>query len=690
MNTQEHRKITARHLSRTAYLYVRQSTLRQVLENQESTRRQYALRERAAALGWGLDQIVVIDSDLGQSGASAADREGFQRLVSEVGLGHAGIVMGLEVSRLARNSTDWHRLLEICALSETLILDEDGVYDPAHFNDRLLLGLKGTMSEAELHVLRARLRGGILNKARRGELEMPLPVGFVYTEDRRMVLDPDQRVRETVQHFFATFVKTGAASATVCSFRADGLLFPSKKRPHGGDRTLWKPLTHSRALSLLHNPRYAGAFAFGRSETRKTANGGTRYRRLPREEWTVLIPGAHEGYISWEQYEANQRRLRDNSKAHGGERRRGPAREGPALLQGLAVCGSCGKRMTIRYERRPGRARRPVYVCQRDRVEYGAPRCQWIPGATIDQAISDLVVELMTPLAIDIAIAVQKELEDQAGQANALRARAVEQARYQAELARERYMRVEPANRLVADALEADWNVRLRALAEAQEHYDRQQQRRQRELSAQQQAALHALADRFPAVWNNPETSARERKRLLRLLVEDVTLLKSEQIQLHVRLKGGQHRTLTLPLPLPAWQIRKTDPVLVKKIDEMIEHHTDTEIVEILNERGHRSGEGRLVNLPILRHLKQAYNLRSRRQRLRDRGLLTLGEIAQQLDVSTSTIKRWRLIGLLVGHASDGRGNYLYEDPGPNPPRPQQGRPRKPTAECHEASLSRT
>jgi len=675
MNAEVHKKISPRHLARSAFLYVRQSSLRQVLENQESTRRQYALRDRAAALGWSLDQVVVIDSDLGQSGASTADREGFQRLVSEVGLGNAGIVMGLEVSRLARNSTDWHRLIEICALSDTLILDEDGVYDPAHFNDRLLLGLKGTMSEAELHVLKARLRGGVLAKARRGELEVALPVGLVYTEDGSVAVDPDLRVRETLQHFFSTFAKTGSATATVRAFRSEELLFPSKKRPTGS-KVLWKPLTHSRALHVLHNPRYAGAFAFGRTETRKTATGRMRHRRLPRDEWTVLIPDAHEGYITWEMYETHQRQLLENAQAHGIERRRGPAREGPALLQGLAICGSCGKRMTIRYEQSRGRAL-PVYMCQRDAIEHGGQPCQRIPGSTIDRAISDLVLELMTPHAIDIAVAVQEELAQSEKQADALRARAVEQARYQVDLAKERYMRVDPANRLVADALEADWNVRLRALADAQELFERQRYQPLDDLSADQRASLNTLVERFPTIWTDLETPPRERKRILRLLIEDVTLLRSDQIRLQIRLRGGQQRTLDVPIPLSAWQARKTDPTVVTEIDRLIENHTDPEIVDILNGRGHRSGEGGIFTVVILRHLKCHYKLRSRRERLRARGFLTAQELARKLGIAPRTVHRWRQRGLLVAHASDARGHYLYEDPGPDPPRPKQGRPRK-------------
>ena len=348
MNTLVHQKVTASHLQRDAYLYVRQSTLRQVFENTESTKRQYALRERAVALGWPLERIVVIDSDLGQSAASAADREGFQKLVAAVGMGQVGIVLGLEVSRLARSSSDWHRLLEICALTQTLILDEDGIYDPSHFNDRLLLGLKGTMSEAELHVLRARLLGGIRSKASRGELKAPLPVGFVYGPDGRVLLDPDQQVQQAIRLFFQTFRRTGSASSTVRVFREHGWQFP--RRPQTGPRKgelLWAPLGHWRALQLLKNPRYAGAFFFGRRRSHKTVEGQRRSFVLPCEQWQALLPNAHPGYISWAEHEQNLRILRENAQAHGAERRKSPPREGPALLQGLAICGVCGDRMTV-------------------------------------------------------------------------------------------------------------------------------------------------------------------------------------------------------------------------------------------------------------------------------------------------------------------------------------------------------
>jgi len=348
-------KVTADHLKRDAYLYVRQSTLRQVAEHGESTQRQYALRDRAIAAGWAAEHVRVIDCDLGKSGSSAATRDGFQELVSEVALGKAGIVMGLEVSRLARNSADWHRLIELCALTATLILDEDGIYDPAEFNDRLLLGLKGTMSEAELHILKARMRGGQLNKARRGELGMHPPVGLIRRADGTIGLDPDAEVQNAIRLVFETFERTGSAIRTVRFFREQGLLFPRRLRtgPNKGD-LLWAPPQHARILQVLHNPRYAGAFVYGRTRIRRLPDGGTTVIKVARAEWQFVMPGMHQGYIDWERFELNQRRLTDNARAFGGERRSGPPREGPAVLPGRVRRGLCGERTGVRFSRENG------------------------------------------------------------------------------------------------------------------------------------------------------------------------------------------------------------------------------------------------------------------------------------------------------------------------------------------------
>jgi DNA invertase Pin-like site-specific DNA recombinase len=674
MTMEAHTKVTASHLKRDAYLYVRQSTVRQVFENQESTKRQYALRQRAVALGWPTERVVVIDSDLGQSAASAGDREGFQRLVAEVGMGRAGIVLGLEVSRLARNSSDWHRLLEICALSQTLILDEDGVYNPCDFNDRLLLGLKGTMSEAELHVLNARLRGGILNKARRGELQGPLPVGFLYDANGRAILDPDAQVQSSLRHFFATYRRTGTARATVKALRDEKVLMPRRIRTGASKGELvWGPIDHWRVLQLLHNPRYAGAFFFGRYRTRKLADGKSKVETIPRDQWLTLLPGTHEGYISWEEHEAIQRQLLEHAQGHGADRRRSPPREGPSLLQGMVLCGKCGARMTVRYHQRHG-SLSPNYLCQREGIERGTPICQDVSGAGVDEAIGELLIATMTPVALEVALTVQDELADRIDEADRLRAKQVERARYEADLARRRYMQVDPNNRLVADSLEAEWNERLRALTTAQEDYERQRLADRKGIDAERRAQVLALATDFPKLWRDPKTPMRERKRMLRLLVDDVTLLRADVINAHIRFRGGTTRSLTLPLPKCAWELRQTPANVLSEIGELAASHTDEEVAAMLNERGHRSGEGLAFHARMVLRLRREHGLKSRFDRLRDAGMLTRDEVARMLNVSGSTVTKWRERGLLHAERYNDKGSCLYAKPGDGAPTKQQGR----------------
>ncbi|MGH8524216.1 MAG: recombinase family protein, partial [Gammaproteobacteria bacterium] len=528
MSTESSQKITAAHLKRDAFLYVRQSSLRQVVENTESTQRQYALRERAVALGWPIERIHVIDSDLGRSGAQAVDRDGFQRLVSEVAMGHAGIVLGLEVSRLARNNADWHRLLEISALAGTLILDEDGLYDPAHFNDRLLLGLKGAMSEAELHVLKARLQGGIRNKARRGELEMPLPIGLTYGPNGTVVLDPDQQIQSALRWLFETFKQTGSAMAVVRRFRREKLLFPLRvRRGIGKGDLLWASLDHSRVLQILHNPRYAGAFVYGRTRSARTAELRPTTLKVAREDWQVLIPQAHAGYLSWEEFEHNQVRLRDNAAGFSAESRGSVPREGPALLQGRLLCGRCGARMRVRYDCVNHRLE-PYYVCSDSVVRHAGKLCQSVRGTSIDAAISTLLLETVAPAAIEVALAVQQEIGERIRQAEELRRQQLERARYEAELARRRYLKVDPDNRLVADALEADWNDRLRTLDCLQQEHEHQRHADSQMLTEGARGRIMDLVKDFPSIWTDPQTPALERKRMVALLIEDVTLIKAD------------------------------------------------------------------------------------------------------------------------------------------------------------------
>jgi DNA invertase Pin-like site-specific DNA recombinase len=678
MNSEQHQKVTASHLKRSALLYVRQSTMRQVFENTESTTRQYALRDRAVALGWPLEDIVVVDGDLGHTATAAGERDGFERVVTEVGMGRIGIVLGLEVSRLARNSSDWHRLLEICALADTLILDEDGVYNPKAFNDRLLLGLKGQMSEAEIHVMKARLHGGALNKARRGELQVPLPTGLVYDAQKKVQLDPDKQVQESLKFLFTSFDRMGTATAVMKEFYKSELLFPRRVRkgPQKGE-LIWEDMTTQRVLQVLHNPRYAGAFVWGRRKGRKLADGRTHVESVSPDEWISLVPGAHDGYITWKQFQDNQQRLLDNAKAHGEDRRKSPPREGPALLQGLVLCGRCGKRMSTRYYVRADGRKRPYYLCDRERAQRNAPNCQIIPGTNIDKDIGELLVEMVTPVSLEVALTVQGEIQSRLEEASRLRNRQVERARYEADLARQRFMNVDPNHRLVADGLEAEWNAKLRDLQEAQQKCEREHEADRTALTAEQSARVLALATDFPKLWRDPKTPQRERKRMARLLIEDVTLIRDDQITAHVRFRGGSSRTLTLPNPLRYWEEKQTSPKVVAEVDKLLDSHTPGVVAGILNQKGRRSGHGKAFTRQMIVDLVRANDsIRSRYQRLREKGYLTQEEMAERLGVISQTVRTWARHGLLRAHPYTDRGQCLYEPPGKNPPTKKQGHPK--------------
>ena len=661
--------VTADHLRRLACLYVRQSSLQQVQEHQESTARQYALKRRALALGWAADQIVVIDDDLGLSGASAAERTGFQRIVADVGLGRVGVVMGLEVSRLARNSSDWHRLLEICALSETLILDEDGLYDPAHFNDRLLLGLKGTMSEAELHVLRARLIGGQLNKARRGELAMPTPLGYVVGPDRKLMLDPDEQIQGVVRLVFDTFQRTGSAGAVVRHFREQALAWPQRVAtgPRAGTFVAGT-LGRTRVLDILHNPRYAGAYVYGRTRQRKLRLAGQcGYRRLPREEWTVFLPNAHPAYISWEQYEANQATLLESARSTRGDRRRSAPREGVALLQGLVICGRCGDRMSVGYSVSRGHPT-ARYICQRRAIERAKPPCQYLTGAAVDRAVSKVVLETVTPASIDVAVEVFDELRNRAAEIDRAKRAEVARLREDAERAQRQFLLVRPENRLVADNLERHWNQALQRLAEAEEAYARARDTQPSPVTAEMKERVMALVADLPRVWDDPRTPARDRKRMLRLLIEDVTLLRDDVIRISIRWRGGATREIECPLPLGAPDLRRTPAALVEQVRVLATEQTDGQIAETLDRRWLRTGCGLPFTSTRVRTLRESYDIDSYLQHLTAAGWLTALQMAEQLDVHLSTAKRFAQEGVLRAVRADDKGTILFEPPtGPLP-----------------------
>ena len=665
MSNLTEQKVTASHLKRKAYCYVRQSTLKQVFENTESTKRQYALRERAVALGWPLVQIVTVDSDLGETATSVADRQGFQKLMAEVSLGRVGLVMGLEVSRLARNNADWARLLEICAITDTLILDEEGVYNPTDFNDRLLLNMKGTFSEVELHVLRSRLRGGVLSKARRGELKTRLPTGFVYDHNDKIIIDPDKQVQQSIHLFFDIFQRTGAAFATVKAFAKDDVKFPCRIHlgPDKG-KLKWQRLTSGRAQTILKNPRYAGTYYYGRQRSRKNIDGSTTYFQVPRDEWLVLIKDAHPGYITWEQYEENLRRIRQNAIAYNVIDRKTPPREGPCLLQGLAICGKCGQRMTIRYKYRSQKRLDPVYLCQRHRIERWESSCQYIPGAAIDEAISKLLLESVTPLTLEVALQVQKELENRFNEADKLRKQQVERAEYEVNLARRRFMKVDPDNRLVADTLEAEWNEKLRELQDAHDYYETHRHHESEKLKQVQQKEVLKLAKDFSRLWKNPKTPAREKKRMIRFLIEDVTMTRGKEILLCVRFKGGATKMMSLPLPLKGWQYNVTDPEIVEIVDELLTNYTNSEIAIKLNKLGYKSGQGHQFDRTIVKGITHSYKLKTRFARLRATGMLTADEVASLLRVTVATVRRWGKNGTIKTYPYNDRNGCLYEHPG--------------------------
>lgn len=661
-------KVQAHHLKRGAYLYVRQSSMRQVLENVESTKRQYGLRGKAVALGWPEDQVVVIDNDQGESGASATWREGFRHLVSEVSMGRAGIVMGLEVSRLARNNADWHQLLEICAFADTLILDEDGVYDPGSFNDRLLLGLKGTMSEAELHVLKARLRGGILNKVRRGEYRCQLPTGFIYNELGAVVLDPDSQVRETIKYFFETFERVGSACRTVKIFRSEGLPFPSR---YYNRSTIFRPLTSSTALRVLNNPRYAGMYAYGRRQYRRSVDGHRIVKpRQDREDWLACIPDAHPGYITQDQFQRNLAILKSNGRPYA-IARNAPPREGAALLQGRAVCGVCGQYMGVRYAARRGRLE-AWYVCYRAHAAHGDPYCQSIAGIPIDEAIRALVRREVTPAAVELTLEIRREIEAQYLESDQLHERAVQRAQIEADLARRRFMLVDPANRLVADTLEGEWNEKLRALASSRDERTRAQERNRRSLNEAVQQRLTAMATDFARLWDDPVTANRERKRLLAYVIEDATLVKNtseKTITIHVRFRGGKTETIVTRTPRSSAEMVKTAPEMIALVDKLLDDYTYPEIATVLNRKGLRpGGTGRnghttqRFDAKRVAYIVNAYHLVPRYDRLHRRGFLTAEEAAEKLGIHKTTLATWAKHGIVTVHKYNGHYK-LFEVP---------------------------
>ncbi len=449
--------------------------------------------------------------------------------------------------------------------------------------------------------------------------------------------------------------------AVVRHFHRHGLLFPRRLRRGARKGELhWAPLVHSRALQVLHNPRYAGAFVHGRNRACRTKEGRKGIRKVAQEDWQVTIPDAHPGYLSWELYQRTQQQLRESAQARGADRRRSPPGEGPALLQGLVVCGVCGQRMTVNYHSH-GQHHRPRYVCQRDGIERARRICQSIPGSGIDDRIGQLMMESLTPLSLEVALTVQQELQSRLDEADRLRRQQVERARYEVELAEQRYMQVDPRNRLVADSLEADWNARLRTLREREEEYETQRQADRTLVEDKTRAEILSLATDFPRLWRRESTSDRQRKQLVRLLIEDVALLRSDEIRMQIRFRGGATQSMTLPLPPPAWKARLTLPEAISQVDHLLDECTDAQTAQRLNQQGLRTGTGGRFTRLIVRRLRECYGLSSRCERLRQRGLLTQAEIAEELGIHPQTVRRWARHGLLKSHRCNDKNQCLYE-----------------------------
>ena len=651
----------AAHLRRDAYIYVRQSTLAQTVRNTESLLRQYDLAGRARQLGWAEHQIVVVDDDLGRSGASAQGRKGFSDLVADVGLGKAGIVLSLECSRLARNNADWYRLLDLCALTDTLIADANGVYHPAGYNDRLVLGLKGTLSEAELHLLRARMTEGLRAKAARGELRLVLPAGLDYDDGDHVIITPDEAVREAVMCVFRRFDQLGSARQVVVSLRADGLRLPRRDIRTG--KITWAQAGYPAVHDILIHPGYAGVFAYGRSKTEKHLGAGgtviTRQRRLPRDQWAVMIPGHHPGYISLETYDANIARLAANSPAPAGGAG-GAAREGAAWLQGLLRCGRCGRLMQVNYHS----GGRPAYRCGRANQMYGATTCQRVGGRRLHETVLAELLAALAPACLAATVQAMSDTEAQFRQNLAVFERALERARFEAGRALRQYDNVEPENRLVARTLEAVLEDKLTAVRTAENQLAAQQARRPVTLTEQETDWITTAGADLRAIFQAPATTNAQRKELIRAVITEVTVTVQDNggddtartCQVQIIWQGGASTRLQMPVPASGHHCRVTSEDTLDLIRRLASRYDDTTIAQILSQQNRRTATGLPFRKTHVRALRARHGIPGYQAPpgnvtpgCQDAAVVSITEAARQLGVSTATIYRWLRDGFVTG-----------------------------------------
>jgi DNA invertase Pin-like site-specific DNA recombinase len=666
-------KISRRHQERLAIVYVRQSTIQQVERHQESTRLQYALADRAAVYGWEREQIVVIDDDLGRSGASVEGRLGFQRLVAEVGLGNVGLVLGVEMSRLARSCRDWHQLLEICALFDTLIADADGVYDPANYNDRLLLGLKGTMSEAELHILKARMLAGRKAKAGRGELGKPVPMGYVRRPSGEVAFDPDEQAQATIRMVFDLFDRFRTVGKVMTYLVEHDIRMPVRLRsgPQKGDLE-WRRVNRATLLNLFANPLYAGVYAYGvravDKRRQKPGRPGTG-RRSPRSgEADVFLQDRLPAYIDFERYQRNQAQLQSNRAAWGGA-----PRSGMALLSGVLVCGRCGLRMQAQYNNNGHTAR---YVCQAMKASYGDPFCQSLKARPLDDLIARLLLEAMTPAAIDASVALAQNLETERAAIDRHWRQRLERAAFEVERARRQYAAVEPENRLVARTLEHAWETALTDEARLAAEYERLKRTQPHKPSPAELVAVRELTHDLPALWRATSTTQAERQTIVRLLLQRVLVEVvggSEKVGVECHWHGGVCTTHELTRPVARLASLSTYSALTARAAELRREGLDyAGIAERLNREGWRPAKRRdTFNAPMVHHLLIKSGAETVRYRRRPRQLdrrqneWTIRELAEEIGMPQPTLYAWIEKGRLSCRNPNGhkREKLVFADP---------------------------
>ncbi len=636
-------KITAAHLKREAVVYIRQSSLRQVQQNQESQRRQYQLEEKAQRLGWPAAQCVIIDDDLGISGAQSYNRPGYQKLISKIALREVGIVLGLEVSRLARNNLDWYQLLELAAVLDVLIADEDGVYDASDFNDRLLLGLKGTISEVELYQIRARLNRGRLHKAQRGKLQLTLPVGLDWDTNKQLPrLAVDQSVRHAVELVFTLFRKIGSIRGVLLHCVAHQIELPYQKRHGHHQRCIqWRLPSYETIHLILTNPTYAGIYCYGRKRRRfDPLTHRTHVEKVPRSEWNVFIPNHHPGYITLEEFEENQRIIMNNRFQY--PQSKGAARKGAALLQGLVYCQHCGSRMRIRYS--GGAA---YYLCDHAKRRYGEPTCNRASAKRVDAQVVDLVLTVINEGTLELSLANEQQLQQHQAELEQHWQDKLKRLDYAADLARRRYESVDPENRLVAHTLETEWNQALQSLEEARVTYKAQQPEEHQIQSTL--ADMRAVIANLRHYWFASDIPTNEQKEILRCLIERVVLSRKEKmIHTTVHWQGGVTSQLEVP------QYLFSSPYIYWRISELAKTHTDSEIAAVLNAEGIQTVKGKLwqtrrvMDFRLSNAIPSGFTIRPD-LRIPDSGYVTTPEAAEALDVSVSAVENWFKKGILDG-----------------------------------------